>query len=99
LKITTARSYRLRQPSINRWLARLTIGALLLRRPDHLAASVVTAAATVGLALFAYCQIRAGQAQAGEAKAQSDACQIARLSAYTVKLGGGCGVSRVEGIE
>jgi hypothetical protein len=38
-----------------------------------LAASIVTAAATVGLALLAYCQIRAGQAQAKENKAQSDA--------------------------
>jgi len=38
-----------------------------------LAASIVTAAATVGLALLAYCQIRAGQAQAREARAQSDA--------------------------
>jgi hypothetical protein len=39
----------------------------------NLAASIVTAAATVGLALLAYLQIRAGQAQAKEARKQSDA--------------------------
>jgi hypothetical protein len=38
-----------------------------------LAASIVTAAATVGLAVIAYVQIRAGQAQARDAKAQSAA--------------------------
>ena len=37
-----------------------------------LAAAIVTAAATVGLAVLAYCQIRAGQAQARHAQAQSD---------------------------
>jgi hypothetical protein len=47
-----------------------------------LAASIVTAAATVGLALLAYCQIRAGQAQVRENKAQSDAAlAIAREQA------------------
>ena len=38
-----------------------------------LVASIVTAAATVGLAVLAYVQIRAGQAQAKDAKTQSDA--------------------------
>jgi hypothetical protein len=38
-----------------------------------LTASIITAAATVGLAVLAYCQIRAGQAQTRAAKEQSDA--------------------------